>query len=1042
MAMNRPPDHDGTAPSSGNQSHPPSTIQVQLLGRFRVFIDGRQVPNSAWRLTKAGHLVKILALSPSYRRHREELMDLLWPDLSAASAANNLRQILHTIRQSLPVDAGDVRFLVRDGSFISLSDSANVQVDVDAFEQAARLASGSTDQQRFANAIARYPGDLLPDDAYEDWALTRREGLRSIFLSLLSEAADLAEASKDYPTAMARAERSVATEPTDEEAHKRLMHLYALSGRRGDALRQYRLLETSLRRDLDLLPEQATRRLYTDILAYRFPPDAADPEEDETDDAIRARPLPNFLTSFVGRQHDIAAIDELVRDHRLVTLTGIGGVGKTRLATVLAGEFEQRFGDGVHSVDLSPINDPRLVWPVIASALGLQDDLDLLDGASLARLSARDLLLIVDNCEHLTGAVAGAVTTLLRAGDALRILATSREVLHVPGEVIWEIQPLDLPGTATRHSLESLRGSGAVGLFLDRVRQRPPDFILTSESAPYVVDICRRLDGLPLAIEMAAARAATLSLPDLAARLDDAMSLLSSSDRTAPQRHATLEAALDWSYALLEPAEQAVFARLAVFPGSWALPAAEAVVAGDGIEGPAVLEILSELIDKSLVVREGDAVAVRFRFLSPVRQYAVEQLQRSGEADLVKRKHATMLLDLAERATPELRGPNQAKWMRRLERERADLHIALAWALDADPTLALQLAVASGRFWYVGGHLREGRDALHAALKATPDGDMRLRAEALYHAGILADEAGNHHQAAKLLEAALELFRQQGDLSRTASVLNSLGVVARASGDLERARELLEESLAIRRTLGDPTIMISTLGNLALLEWSRGDLDRAGPLLEETLALAQQSGDDWSVAISSAHLGRIAWDRGEFDRALEMFAESLQLARQVGDRGAVADGLEGLAGALAGLRASLEAARFWGAAEALRESLAIPVPTPELPLYERMVAVGREHLDEPAFDAAWAAGRDVPLDQIVDEALSAALQTPPSDHQPVDDLTDRQREIAGLIAEDLTNQEIADELGIAPRTVDTHVSNILKKLGCSSRTDVARLVQQ
>ncbi len=725
---------------------------------------------------------------------------------------------------------------------------------------------------------------------------------------------------------------------------------------------------------------------------------------------------------------------------RLLTLVGPGGAGKTRLALEAARRLAGEYGDGVRLVELAGLTDGSLVTQSVAAACNIAEQPDhpllttLVDG-----LATSHLLLVLDNCEHLLDDVAGLLVEMLAACPRLTVLATSREAVRVPGEVIWRVAPLAVP-SASDATVGELTVVESVRLLVERARSFQPDFSLTPDTAAYVANICRRLDGLPLAIELAAARLPALGVTQLASRLENALQVLSSGDRVAPLRQQTLRATLDWSHGLLSVDEQQLFRWLSVFVNGWTLDAAEALV--DGVTAVDTLSLLAQLVEKSLVLAYEQGGRLRYRMLVPIQQYASERLEASGEREAARRRHAELFLAFAEAAEPRLRGAEQAEQISQVEAEHDNLRAAMSWAQVADPLLALQLVVALGRFWYVRGDVREGIVSLQGALAAAPDAADSLRARGLYHAGILLSEAGDEDRSAASLEEALALLRDTDDLARIAAVLNSLGVVQRQRGDLDRARVLFEESLAIRREIGDPMMIDIALGNLAMLAWSQGDLDLAESLLDETRAFAQQHGDDWSMAILTAHQARIAWDRGQYAQALDLFSESLSGARHVGDQGVIAEGLEGVAGAIGMLGNPAGAARLWGAAEVFREALDLPIPPPEREVNDRMVARTAELLDEGAFAVAWGEGRSWSVDDalqhaqvLVEQAGAVSAVVSTDVQEPA--LTDRQLEIARLIAGGQTNQQIAATLGIAPRTADTHVSAILRKLGLASRSQVA-----
>lgn len=1029
------PDGRGAAKSLPDEH---AALQIHLLGDFRVVIDGRVLADAVWTRRRAESLLKLLALAPGHSLHREQVVDYLWPDADLDSGLANLRYTVHVARRILTDVASAGGVLRLRGEQVTLAPDGGVWVDVDAFEQAAERASLSGRRGDHEAAIALYAGELLPENRYEDWTTGRRERVRDIYLVLLGGLARLQETGQEYSRAEATLQRMLDIDAANEQAHVGLMRLHLRAGRRQRALRQYEVLRDALRQDLDVDPEPATQKLYAEILAGRAAADVATEPADAGQQTAPTLPLP--LTSFVGRERELQELSGALASARLLTLVGPGGAGKTRLALETARSLAGEYRDGVRLVELASLTDASLVTQSVAAACGVVEQPDRPLSATLVDgLASSQLLLVLDNCEHLLDEVASLLVVLLAGCPRLTVLATSREAIRVPGEVIWRVAPLAIPSD-NEATAEALVQIESVRLLIERARGFQPDFSLTSDNAVAVADICRRLDGLPLAIELAAARLPTLGVAQLASRLENALLVLASGDRVAPLRQQTLRATLDWSYGLLSEDEQGLFHRLSVFVNGWTLDAAEALV--DDVTAGDTLSLLAQLVEKSLVLVYEQGGTLRYRMLVPIQQYASERLEASGEREAVRRRHAELFLAFAEAAEPHLRGAEQAEQIARIEVEHDNLRTAFGWALAADPHLALQLAVALGRFWYVRGDVRAGIASLRDALAAAPDAAGSLRSRGMYHAGILLSEAGDEDQSAVLLEEALALLRDTDDLARIAAVLNSLGVVQRQRGDLDRARSLFEESLAIRREIGDPIMIDIALGNLALLAWSQGDLDLAETLLEETRAFAEQHGDDWSIAILTAHLGRIAWDRGQYARALELFSESLAMARRVGDQGMIAEGLEGVAGTVGMLGNPAGVARLWGAAEALREALDLPIPAPERGFNDRMVASVAEHLDAGTFAAAWADGRGWSVEDAIQSALTLVEQAEAAQHPASTDaqepvLTERQLEIARLIAGGQTNQQIAVTLGIAPRTADTHVSAILRKLGFTSRSQVA-----
>ena len=680
--------------------------------------------------------------------------------------------------------------------------------------------------------------------------------------------------------------------------------------------------------------------------------------------------LPVQLTSFVGRERELADVQQVVSSVRLLTLTGAGGVGKTRLALQVAAALVDQFPDGVWLVDLAPLADPGLVAQTVASVLRVREEPGRPLEATLAdTLRPRQLLLLLDNCEHLVAACGQLADALLRVCPEVRLLATSREALGIAGETTWRVPPLALPPPECRPPAGHLAGFEAVRLFLDRARAVRPDFGLTDENAAAVAQVCRRLDGIPLALELAAARVPVLTPEQIAARLDDCFRLLTGGSRTVLPRQQTLRALVDWSYDLLSEWEQALFRRLAAFAGGWTLEAAEAVCAGEIIASDEILELLAHLVSKSLVVADEQGGARRYRLLQTIRQYAAERLRAAGEAAAVRGRHRDWFLAQAEQAEAALWGPGQAAWLERLEVEHDNLRAALEWSRAADDGEAmLRLAGALARFWDVRGYLSEGRGWLEAALGAAPTTRTVARARALSRAGYLAVVQGDLAAARARLEEGLVLGRDLGDEDSIGATLLVMGLVAQAQRDHDRAAGLFEESLSMSRRARHPPGVYTSLYLLASTAQSRGDFQQARALHEESLRLKREQGDAWSIAVSLFSLGTLARMQDDHARAWALYRESLALREELRDRDGIAACLRGLA-CLAGRRGEAErAARLFGAAEALWQ--AVGLVRPRDAGEERLLAETRSRLGEPAFAAAWGAGRAMSLEQAVEYALA------------------------------------------------------------------------
>jgi predicted ATPase/DNA-binding SARP family transcriptional activator len=771
---------DGMDPPAGSQRVTQSgtpkgeraeAVRIWLLGGFQVSVGSRSIESDAWRLRKAASLLKLLALAPGHRLHREQAMDLLWPGSGRKAASNNLRQTLHATRRILDPAVGS-RYLASEDESLVLCSGGSLWVDVDAFEEAVAAARRSRDPAAFRAAIDLYSGELLPEDRYEQWAEARREELRRTWLSLHIELSRVYEERRDYEGGIEVLQKAISKEPTNEEAHSGLMRLYALSGRREDALRQYERLREVLSRELSAEPDSSTQQLHEDIADGRFPP--VQPTVAQTEEQFDAgkHNLPAPRGSFVGREREMVEIKRTLAMTRLLTLTGAGGSGKTRLALEVARSLVGAYPDGVWLVELAPLSEGDLVAQEVAGALEISErpGEPLID-TLVDVIGSKNLLVVLDNCEHLVEAAARLVDTLLDSCPYLRLLATSREPLGVGGEVLWRVPPLSLPDQTDgepdgESALESLVRYEAVRLFVDRARLRLLDFKLTQENAGAVLRVCRKLDGIPLAIELATARMGALAVEQVAQRLDISLDLLKGASRTAAPRQQTLRATLDWSYDLLSEIEQALFLRLSVFAGSWSLEAAEAVCSGGVIEHEDVLDLVGGLVDKSLVVVAGASTtggAVRYRMLEPIHEYARERLEERDDAEAIKHAHAELFLALTEEAEPMLLGAEDAAWLDRLEQEHDNMRAALSWTISHEKVeLALRLGGALQWFWYMRGYFSEGRAWLEQALAKDVRSSNAVRIKALEGLSWLANVQGDLDKAEAIAQEGLRLCVEAG----------------------------------------------------------------------------------------------------------------------------------------------------------------------------------------------------------------------------------------------------------------------------------------
>ena len=720
---------------------------------------------------------------------------------------------------------------------------------------------------------------------------------------------------------------------------------------------------------------------------------ASPPADDEPDmgggrdegEASGATPnnLPIQPTALLGREEAARAIVALARrpNVRLITLTGSGGIGKTRLAIQVANDLLDDFADGVWFVRLSRLTDPALVIPTIAETLGVKEA----GGQSIVEtlrlhLRERRLLLVLDNCEHVATAAPG-VADLLERCPSLAVLATSRMALHLRGEHEYPVAALGLPPAASRPELtrapERLLEYPATALFVERARAVRPDFALTASSAPAVAEICARLDGLPLAIELAAVRVKLLPPPSLLVRLEHSLGVLVGGARDLDERQQAMRSTIAWSENLLSVGERTLFRRLGVFAGGCALEVAETVCAApEGAEplDSDVLGDLGALVDQNLVQQREEGGEPRFGMLRVIREYALGRLESSGEAEALRRAHAAFVLALVERAEPELTGSDAGAWLDRLEEEHDNLRAALDWAWKrGEVETGLRVVAAVFRFWMVRGYLREGRVWAERLLALEPkDAGVELdgiRARALRAAGVLALYQGDEAAAGSWLEQAAALGRAAGDPRTVANALSSLGVMMTNQGDLARADAHLEESLALMRVVGEPRGVATVLTNLGIVVYMREDVERAEAIFAEALAISRNLDDRDLIATNLANLSSVALRQGKIARADALGREALALYWELGDPRRCAVGLEALAGAAGMAGRGERAARLLGAATALREALGTPQPPGEREDTEQATAAARSTLGPAAWAAAFAAGRALTLAHAITEAL-------------------------------------------------------------------------
>lgn len=742
-------------------------------------------------------------------------------------------------------------------------------------------------------------------------------------------------------------------------------------------------------------------------------------------------------TPLFGREAEVIAVQALLArdDAPLVTLTGPSGVGKTRLALQVAAGLAGHFADGAAFVSLAPVTDAGLVASTIAQALGIRDpgDRQVVDSLKLW-LGQRQLLLVLDNFEQILPA-APLVGELLGSFPGLTVLVTSRAALHISGEQEFLVPPLALPEPAQTLTVEMLDAYAATALFVERARAVRRNVRFTDMSAQAVAAICRQLDGLPLAIELAAARINVLSPEAILVRLDHRLALLTDGPRDQPPRLQTLRNAIAWSYDLLAPAEQQIFWELAVFSGGWTLEAAEAVAASPAT----VLDRLSTLITHSLISRvEQPDGTLRYSMLETIREYAAERLVESDEEDQLRWRHVQYFLKLARSmsiwAGDDLRWPlapgELEAWLRRLADDHDNLRSALAWALDHEPETALRMTEALGWFWYLNDRSREGRRWLELALAAA-EGPPMARMSTLSHLSAIAAYQGAGEEAVRWAEASLAIAR---DLDLPFAIfwaLHALGRATESTGDLERAIELYEENIVFGRQHGMSEAVGTPLGNLGNLLLKRGDIERGEQLYREMLALARATQDDALVVNALIFLADVLIERKQAVEARAVLAEALQINRRFGARIAVAYCLEHLAAVALLERQPERAARLLGFCGTEYQHLELQLLPTDQQRFERVTEDARQWFGKEAFTTAFAAGRELE----VEEAIALALAVEPRLLESQDGLTARELEVLRLIAAGKSNREIGELLFISPRTVERHIANIYLKIDVNNRAE-------
>lgn len=755
--------------------------------------------------------------------------------------------------------------------------------------------------------------------------------------------------------------------------------------------------------------------------------------------------LPLQLTSFIGREREIVEVKRLLASTRLLTLTGAGGAGKTRLALQVASALTMQYPDGVWFIDLAPLNNAALVPQTITAVLGLRESANVSTLTLLTKyLHSRNGLVILDNCEHLVEACAQIADVLLHACSQLVVLATSREALNIAGEFAFRVPSLALP-TLPNAPIEELVQSEAIRLFVERATAAHTDFKLTHQNASTIAQICARLDGMPLAIELAAARVRSLSVEQIAARLDNRFRLLILGSRTASTRQQTLRATIDWSYGLLSEPERILFRRLSVFVGGWTLEAAESVCSDqfsgnnernsatkDWLLNTDILDLLARLVSKCMVNTQNDIG--RYHLHETIRQYGHEKLLESNEVERIQDRHLNYFYKLSEEGDANLHGAGEMVWLERLEQEHDNLRTAFEWAFSKnDPDACLKFATSMRWFLWVRGYLMEGSNSIMRAMEKSQGASKSARAQALLTFGFFMAILGEYQQADTSLKESIALFEELGNQIGVGSARHYLAISTGWQGDGVRKMALLEENLILWRSLGEKWWIAQTLSNFT---------PKSATFLNEALTIWKEIGNKRGLGRCLESLAGAMEMLGNYERALQLSTEALATLSQIGDKWSYAQCLLTSALVTAKLGRFESAARLLGAAEALRESMGYRLPIEEHDQQEQIVAMIRSDLDDSKFQSAWNAGRTMTLQQtteyaITEEQQRIALSNIAFPHES-NMLTAREAQVLRLVADGLSDAQVAKKLVISVRTVNTHLSSIYSKLDVKSRIAATR----
>jgi predicted ATPase/DNA-binding SARP family transcriptional activator len=948
-------------------------LALHLLGPPKLEID-----NSPVTVDRRKTLALLAYLAVNRGGHtRDFLSGMLWPGYDQERAFSNLRHILWETQQSIGegwmlANRETVGFIAAG---VDRGSGRNIWLDVAQFETLAAEWRAQTDISLriplLMDSVKLYRNHFLTGFSLKDsphfneWAFTVAEDLRHQFAGALSMLAGDHCSLGQAETAIPYAKRLVALDPLNEASHRQLMQVYVQAGQNTAAMKQFHTCEQTLRKELGVDPQPETRALYKQIRKGEIKP--IQPVK-QKEIGAPGHNIPFQISKFIGREEELDAIADLIADHRLVTLVGTGGIGKTRLALKTGEQLLNKYANGVWFVELASLSDPVLVPQAVAQLFHIAEQADEPLTQKLARvLRSRTFLIILDNCEHLLDASAQLADALLKSCPNLKVLVTSREPLRITGEAQYHVPSLGLPDL--QQLLEKMLGYESIQLFEERARLVQENFSLTMENASSIAQICHRLDGIPLAIELAAARVDMFSTEQIAARLDESLKLLTGGSRTALSRQQTLRASIDWSWKLLSEPEQVLLQRLAIFAGGWTLEGADEVCEGGFVKASDVLDLLGDLVEKSLVLF--DSGNARYRMLETIRQYAHEKFRETDEVDIIREKHLAWMVAWAEQIQPELHGRNQVARFNDAENELNNIRQAVEWGLrtgQIESSMRIYIALS----YFMDGHVpfQESRRWLEMGISRREQMSKDTLARTFSEAAWLTFRQDDPKSGIPFAEESLALAEELGDQLLIACALRSMGRNQVSNGDFTLAEHYYEKSRLLFQELGDNDGLVSAVSALSIAVAYQDNFPRARQLLEDHLRLLDDLDDVSTSAWFHFALGSFKVLQGELDQAADHLKNSLLLYRQINHFHFIGNCLIACGALANGRKQFLRAAQIFGAREAMHDSIGTNLDPGLKRLYIFQVDQTRAMLNESDFASAWDEGREMTMEQAIEYALN------------------------------------------------------------------------